>query len=146
MTPSTTSTSILRYASGITVELRSGEKTGGVRFNGTDGWIYVSRETLAANPKSVLDSRIGPDELHLVPLGERTSHMGNWLDCVRKNDPKALNTPVETGHRSATVCHLANLAMDLGRTLNWDPEREQFIDDAAADRERWRPGRAPWRV
>ena len=78
--------------------------------------------------------------------GERTTHMGNWLDCVRTNNPKALNTPVETGHRSATVCHLANLAMELGRPLKWDPDKEQFVDDAQPDRDRWRPGRAPWNV
>jgi predicted dehydrogenase len=105
------------YANGLTVEMRSGDKTGGVRIEGSDGWVYVSRETLDANPKSILDSRIGPDELQLVPRGPRTTHMGNWLDCVRTNNPNALNVPVETGHRSATVCHLANLAMELGRPL-----------------------------
>jgi myo-inositol 2-dehydrogenase/D-chiro-inositol 1-dehydrogenase len=134
------------YANGLTVEMRSGDKTGGVRIVGSDGWVYVSRETLDADPKSILDSRIGPNEWHLVPRGPRTTHMGNWLDCVRTNNPKALNVPVETGHRSATVCHLANLAMELGRPLKWDPEKEHFVDDAQANRHRWRPGRAPWNV
>jgi len=131
------------YAGGVKVTLRSGGN--GVRFEGTEGWIFVSRSKLEAGPKSVLTSRIGPDEIHLAPEGGGT-HMGIWLDCIRARNPKALNAPVEIGHRSATVCHLANIAMELGRKLKWDPVEEQFVGDDEANRHLWRPMRQPWRL
>lgn len=140
----------LTYANGVRVELRSGGKekrTGGVWLMGSEGWIHVTREGIGANPASLLTSRIGPDEIHLAPPpGGATTHMGIWLDCVRRQNPKDLNAPVEVGHRSATVCHLANIAMELGRKLNWDPVAEQFIDDDEANRMTGRPMREPWRV
>ncbi len=133
-----------RYANGVKVALRSAGN--GVRFEGTEGWIFVSRSRLDAEPKSVLTSRIGPDEIHLAPKGRATTHMGLWLDCIRTRNAKALNAPVEVGHRSATVCHLANIAMKLGRKLKWDPDGEQFVDDDEANRMTWRPLRDPWRI
>ena len=135
------------YASGVKVELRSGGtemKTGGVRLQGTEGWIHVTREGINADPASLLESRIGPDEIHLAPEDRHSTHMGNWLDCVRTGNASKLNVPVEVGHRSATVCHLANIAMDLGRKLNWDPAKEEFVDDDQANLIRWRPMRQPW--
>jgi hypothetical protein len=72
--------------------------------------------------------------------------MGVWLDCIRQRNPKGLNVPAEVGHRSATVCHLANIAMELGRELKWDAAQEQFIDDQQANRHLWRPMRPPWRL
>jgi len=138
-----------KYAGGVTVELRSGGKevkTGGVRFEGTEGWIWVARDGWDAEPKSVLTSRIGPDEIHLAPADRSGTHMGNWLDCVRKRNARGLNVPVEVGHRSATVCHLANIVMELERPLKWDPAKEQFVDDDEANRMTWRPMREPWQI
>ena len=132
------------YADGVKVELRSGGN--GVRFEGTEGSIFVSRSKLDAEPKSVLNSRIGPDEIHLAPMLEGRTHMGLWLDCVRTRNSKSLNAPVEVGHRSATVCHLTNIAMELERKLKWDPETEQFLDDDQANRMTWRPMRDPWQI
>jgi predicted dehydrogenase len=132
------------YAGGVTVELRSGGN--GVRFEGPEGWIYVSRSELKAEPESLLTSRIGPDEIHLAPEGGGGTHMGIWLESIRTRSPKLLNAPVEVGHRSATVCHLANIAMELGRPLKWDPIREQFVEDDQANRHLWRPMREPWRI
>jgi len=129
------------YAGGVRVELRS--EGNGVRFIGSEGWVYVDRSKLDAEPKSLLSSRIGPDEVHLGPPGGGT-HMGIWLDCVRSRDVRRLNVPAEVGHRSATVCHLANIAMALGRRLSWDPLREQFVDDDEANRMTRRPMREPW--
>ena len=138
-----------RYANSVTVQLRSGDrkvKTGGVRFVGTEGSIWVSRDGMDADPKSLLTSRIGPDEIHLAPADRSGTHMGNWLDCVRKRSGRGLNVPVEVGHRSATVCHLANIAMQLDRPLKWDPAKEQFLGDDEANRMTWRPMREPWRI
>ncbi len=131
------------YAGGVKVELRSGGN--GVRFEGSEGWIYVSRSQLEAEPRSVLTSRIGPDEIRLGPENGGT-HMGIWLDCIRSRRPAGLNVPAEIGHRSATVCHLANIVMELGRKLTWDPAEERFVDDETANRMTWRPARAPWEI
>ncbi len=137
-----------RYAGDVTVELRSlaGSGSGGVRFQGTEGWIFVGRDGMDAQPKSLLTARIGPNDLHLAPPQQAGSHMGIWLDCVRAKSAKGLNVPVEVGHRSATVCHLANIAMELGRELKWDPAAEQFVDDDQANRMTYRPARQPWRL
>jgi predicted dehydrogenase len=137
------------YANGVKVRLESGTedvKTGGVRFEGTKGWVYVSREQLDAEPKSLVTARIGPDEIHLAPESEAGTHMGIWLDCIRKRNPKGINVTAEIGHRSATVCHLANISMELGRPLKWDPAAEQFVDDDDANRLTWRPMRQPWQI
>ena len=138
----------LKYENGVPVELRSGGtevKSGGLRFEGTEGWIEVSRSKLDAEPKSLLTSRIGPDEIHLAPEGGGT-HMGIWLDAIRARNPKGVNVPAEVGHRSATICHLANMVMELGRDLKWDPVAEEFLDDDHANRLRRRPMREPWRI
>ncbi len=139
----------MKYANGVPVELRSGGKevkTGGVRFEGTEGWIFVSRDGMQTEPASLRTTRIGPNEIHLASPNRSNTHMGNWLDCVRKRSGRGLNVPAETGHRSATVCHLANLCMELERPLKWDPVKEEYIGDDEANRTRSRPARQPWRV
>jgi predicted dehydrogenase len=134
------------YANDATVQLRTErfEGTGGIRFEGTEGTIYVSRSRLVTEPASILTSRIGPNEIRLAPPGAPATHMGLWLNCVRTRNAKGVNVPVEVGHRSATICHLANIAMELKRELRWDPVREAFIDDDVANQMRVRPPRAPW--
>ena len=134
------------YEGGVTVQLRSGGN--GVRFEGSEGWVFVSRAKLEAEPKSVLTSTIGPEEIHLArgPHGAGGTHMEIWLECVRQRNARGLNVPVEVGHRSATVCHLANIAMMLQRPLRWDPVRERFAHDDEANRLRHRPMREPWRI
>ncbi|OHB71182.1 MAG: hypothetical protein A2V70_14040 [Planctomycetes bacterium RBG_13_63_9] len=137
------------YPGGVRIELRTGGKdvdSGSVRFEGSEGWVHVSRDKLDASPKSLLTSRIGPDEIHLGPTGGGRTHMGIWLDCIRTRKITALNAPVEIGHRSATVCHLANIVMELGRKLQWDPNTEQFIDDDEANRMTHRPTRQRWNL
>jgi len=139
------------YGNGVVLRLRSFDpgpkiKTGYVQFEGTEGWVRVSREAIDAEPKSLLTSRIGPDEIHLSPAGEGSTHMGIWLDCVRSGSGKNLNVPVEVGHRSATLCHLANMSMELRRVLHWDPAAEEFADDDEANRQRQRPRRQPLQV
>ena len=127
------------YANGV--KLVASTKGGGVRFEGTEGWIYVNRGRLDASPKSLLSSVIGPNEIHLY---ESRSHKRNFLDCIKtRSEPIA---PAEIGHRSATVCHLGNVAMQLQRKVRWDPARERFVDDPEADRLIARPMRPPWRL
>jgi len=136
-----------RYENGVQVQLRSTQEggTGWVRFEGTEGWVQVSREGIDAEPKSLLASR-AVGGVQVVPEPLAGSHMGIWLECIRQRKPESLNVPIEVGHRSATMCHLANIAMELRRPLEWNPDTEEFAGDDMADRMRWRPMRAPWGI
>jgi predicted dehydrogenase len=112
----------------------------GVTFQGTSGSIYVDRGKLEAEPKSLLDSKIGSDGIHLYTSND---HFRNFIECVISREPTA--APVEVAHRSITICHLGNIAMRLNRdTLRWDPRTEQIIDDHEATQMLSRPYRAPW--
>ena len=76
--------------------------------------------------------------------GPATGLPENFLHCVRtRGEPAA---PVEVGHRAATVCHLGNVAMMLGRKVNWDPVAGRFVNDPEADRMLSRAMRAPWHL
>ena len=124
------------YADGVELTCMTGGQ--GVRFEGTDGWVFVNREIIEAGPASLVQERIGPDEIHLY---ESRDHKQNFLDCIRlRKKPIA---DVEIGHRSATLCHLGNIAMLRGSTLRWNPDREEFKGDDAANRMRSRPMRLP---
>ena len=58
-------------------------------------------------------------------------HLRNWIDCIKSRATP--NAPIEVGHRSVTVCHLANISRDLGRKIRWDPRTETFPDDEEAN-------------
>lgn len=131
------------YQNGVRLELRSGDN--GVRFEGSEGWIYVDRSKLEMEPAALATAQIGPGEIHLGPESPAGTHMGIWLDAIRRRNPKLVNAPVEVGHRSATLCHLANIAMELRRPLRWDPAAEEFLGDEEANRLLVRSPREPWR-
>ena len=106
------------YADGIIME------HGGMiddRFEGTDGWIEVSRAHLRASDPAILDEVTSSGELEL-PRAE--SHISNWLDSIRHGTPTIADA--ETGHRTATICQLANIGYQIGRPLQWDPVSERF--------------------
>jgi myo-inositol 2-dehydrogenase/D-chiro-inositol 1-dehydrogenase len=130
------------YANGVKVFCTDNKKNKqGVVFEGTEGWVYVRRGFIDANPKSLLNSTIGPDEIHLY---KSNNHKANFLECIKSRAETI--APVEIGHRSCTVCLLGEIAMRLGRKLKWDPDTEQFIGDEQANRMLWRPMRSPWQI
>jgi predicted dehydrogenase len=128
------------YRNGVTLMI-SDKLRGGVTFEGTEGWAWANRGQCDAEPKSILTSKIGPNEIHLY---ESHDHYRNFIDCViSRKEPVA---PVETAHRSITICHLGNIAMRLGRkSLKWDPAKEQIIGDEEAAKMLSRTYRAPWK-
>jgi predicted dehydrogenase len=126
------------YANGVELLCRSSGENG-VTFEGTEGSIVVSRERIGAEPGEILFNEPGTGK---VKLYESSDHRGNWVDCVRSR--KRPISDVEIGHRSATVCHLANIALRLDRKLNWDPKTERFVSDDDANRLLSRPMRAPY--
>jgi predicted dehydrogenase len=143
------------YANGVRM-IVSGEFPNGVRFEGTHGWIFVSRgnetvtasdpvaklkdpQALAASDPKILSSVIGPNEIHL-PISKE--HHGNWLDSIRsRQQPIA---PVEVAHRSCSACLLHHIAMKTGRKLSWDPINERFKNDDEANSMLSRPQRWPY--
>ncbi|NOY81995.1 MAG: Gfo/Idh/MocA family oxidoreductase [Kiritimatiellaeota bacterium] len=127
-----------RYSSGTRLICSTGG--GGVVFEGNRGALRVDRGRLTADPPSLLKEVIGPGEIRLY---ESRNHFANFLECVRTRRPPICDA--EIGHRSATMCHLGNIAMLLGRKLKWDPTREEFPDDDEANRLRSRVPRPPWR-
>jgi len=127
------------YANGIRMIVGKNCKSG-VRFEGSEGWVTALGRK-EAEPKSLLSSVIGADEIHLI---KSDNHKQNFIDCVKsRREPIA---PVEVGHRSASVCILGYIAMKLGHKLKWDPKQETFLNDEPANRMLSRPLRSPWRL
>lgn len=143
----------VRFANGVELIQESDEKNGGTRFEGTKGWVHFTYRDVKTSPDSLKTSTIGPNEIHLpTPVkytddGHRdhyADHVRNFLDCIKtREDPIE---PVEVGHRTATLCHLGNIALRLNRTLKWDPDTERFPDDADANQMMSRPQRKTWRT
>jgi hypothetical protein len=143
------------YADGVRM-IVSGEFPNGIKFEGTEGWVFVSRgaervtasdpvaklkdaSALSASDPKIITSTIGPTEIHL-PVS--TDHHGNWLEAVRsRQQPIA---PVEVAHRSCSACLLHHIAMKTKRTLHWDPLRERFKNDDEANAMLARPQRSPY--
>ena len=130
------------YANGVKLICAENTKNKqGILFEGTDGWVYVKRRVIDAQPKSLLTSQISPTEIRLY---KSNNHKQNFLESIKSRSQPA--APVEIGHRSNTVCVLGYIAMLLGRKLKWDPRKERFINDQEANRMLARPMRSPWNL
>lgn len=128
------------YANGVKLIISDKER-GGVTFEGSDGWVWSTRGRHEASSKAILNSVIGPNEVHLY---RSDNHYRNFIDCViSRQDPIA---PVEIAHRSITIAHLGNIAMLMGRDIEWDPDTEQILHDEEASRYLDRSMRSPWHV
>jgi predicted dehydrogenase len=130
------------YADGVKMIVKSGNPS--LRFEGNDGWIgnVGWRAPLQAEPKSILDSKIGPNENHLYTC--KAGEQRNFLDCVKTR--KDCYFPPEIGQRCFTIAHIGNISMLLGRKLKWNPKMEQFINDEQANRMLSRSMRSPWHL
>lgn len=145
------------YENGVRMVV-SNELPNGIKFEGTDGWVFVSRGDAAvtssdpsakqqaskaldaSNPK-LLTTEIGANEIHL-PVSKE--HHGNWLESIVAN--KEPIAPAEVGHRSCSACLLHHAAMKLNRKLYWDPKKEQFKNDAEANKLLSRPQRKAYAI
>jgi predicted dehydrogenase len=131
-----------RYANGVIMTCKPGNPS--IKFIGTEGWVGNEgwRGKAQASSDKILNSVIGPQEIHLYtnPEGEHD----DFLKCVKsRKDPYF---PVDVGHRVSSVCHLANIAIKLGRKLKWDPKAERFGNDEQANAMLSRPMRSPWKL
>ncbi len=133
----------MRYANGAVMEFKDGPNKSGVRFVGEDGSITVTRGSLDADPPGLIETPLEDPE---VQLYHSTNHHQDWLDCIRERRDPVAN--VEVGHRTATVCHLANIARwvseitrETGEVLEWNPEEERFANSSWANHYLDRPRR-----
>ncbi len=132
-----------KYANGVTMTVANNKQLlQGAKWYGENGkWIYVNRGKLEANPASVLDEVIGPDEIRLY---ESRDHTQNFLDCMKTR--KETVAPAEIGHRSISVGLLGEIAMLTESKLRWNPEKEIFLNNEKATRLLSRPMRSPWHL
>lgn len=132
-----------RYRDDVEVVIAGGypEVRSGIRWRGDAGWVWVERGGLDADPKILLDERLGPDELQWPPT---PGHHREFLDCVRnRRTPVA---PAEVAHRSASLGHLGQIALTLGRPIRWNPDTEMILGDPTAARLLGGAFREPWRL
>ena len=114
------------YGNGIEMVHEEFGRGWGVEFVGSEGVLRVSRSFLEADPAKILDAEI-PD--NGIKLYRSINHYQDWLDCIKSRKQPICD--VETGHRSSTVCNIANIGYWLGKDLNWDPVKEKFDDNDA---------------
>ncbi|MCF6286710.1 MAG: gfo/Idh/MocA family oxidoreductase, partial [Candidatus Hydrogenedentes bacterium] len=126
-----------RYANGVELVCKTGRF--GMTFEGTEGTIYVDRKQIVTLPDELKKEKIGDDEIHLY---ESSNHYRNFIDCVKSREKAICDE--EVGHRSSTVCNLGNIAMRLGRKLDWDPKAERFVNDDEANQYLGRDIRGDW--
>jgi hypothetical protein len=100
----------------------------GIRFEGTDGWLWVNRTQIEASERELLTTPL-PDDAERLYFSN--NHMQNFFECAAsRKDPIC---PVEVGHQSASVCHLGTISLRTGKTLHWDYKRERFTGAHAAE-------------
>ncbi len=127
-----------RYPGDTIMELADGPM-GGAIFYGENGTLTIDRGRCTSDPEELAETAV-----RNKPPGFRDHHLKNWLDCVKSREKPIAD--VEIGHRSATVCHLGNIARMLGRKLKWDPVKEVFPDDPEANQHLDRARRKPWEL
>jgi hypothetical protein len=113
----------------------------GIRFEGTDGWIWVNRDEIKASDPELLRKPLPADAVRLYASKD---HMGNFFDCVRSRELPICD--VETGHRSANMCHLGAISLRTGHNLTWDYKTEKFTGEHSAEANKYlvREMRAPY--
>lgn len=143
------------YPNGVEMEV-NGEYPNGIRFEGTEGWIFVTRgnvqvtdsdpsgaaskdSPLQASDPAILSSEIGPDEVHLYKSPEQHR---NWLDCIKSRELTI--SPAEVAHRSCSACLIFHIAMKIPGKLYWDPDTERFKNNDVANQMLARHQRYPY--
>jgi predicted dehydrogenase len=132
---------VFEYANGVPVHCMS-DGENGVHFQGEDGWIFVSRGAIKASDPKIISEPLGADAKRLLAS---PNHMRNFLENIKSRGRCCAD--VEIGHRSATVCHLGNIALRfaMGKPLTWDPKSEKF-SDTAMNQHVSREMRGPWKL
>lgn len=145
----------MQYANGVNMIIDNNFPNG-VRFEGDDGWIFVTRggakvtasdpdvgssKAFTASDPKILRAELGPDALH---FHKSSDHHLDWLQSIQTRKPASTNP--EQAHRSTSACEIGWIAMKLGRKLRWDPVKEVFLDDDEANALCSREQRAPYGI
>jgi len=134
----------------------SGGYTNGIRYEGSEGWIFVSRgdysatasdpvskekssKALDASDPAILSSVIQENEIHLYKSEEQHK---NWLDCIKSREQPI--SPAEVAHRACSACLVSHIAMKLPEKLLWSPKEERFLNSDEANQMLSRTQRGPW--
>lgn len=128
------------YPGDVQVHVNIGDN--GVLFEGDKSRVYVNRGRITGKPVEELDEN--PLPIDAIKLHASDDHMGDFVNSVRTRSQPV--SDVVSQHRSVSACHLANISMRLGRKLNWDAAKEQFVDDSEANAMLSRPQREPYRI
>lgn len=116
----------MKYADGTIVRFEREEGVlWGAVFIGDKGKIEINRGRVAGNPAELVA------EAPASSGGNAEPHLQNWLDCIKTRERPIAD--VAAGHRAVNLCHLINICRELGRKIHWDPNREQFVNDPAAN-------------
>lgn len=131
----------MRYAGGAVMNHVDWGENNAVQFIGTEGKIEVSRDFYRSDIEGLTELELKSSDR---PLYHSENHYQDWVDAI-----KARSLPVsdaETGHRTASVCNIVNIAYTLERPLKWAPAHERFIGDDDANDMLSRPFRSPWKL
>jgi len=117
------------YESGIEMTHASFDRGWAVQFLGSEGKLEVSRSFLETNPKNIAKEKIKDSDMRLY---KSENHYQNFIDCIKSGEKPICD--VEIGHRSASVCNLANIAYGQNTELEWDPVSEIFVGNKEANK------------
>jgi hypothetical protein len=127
----------IQMADGVKMIFTPGSDS--TKFIGPDGWVRIWRGGIDAEPKSLLKSKIGPDDVHLITS---TGQDQNFIDCVKSRQQPV--SPIADSVRSDIISLLCDIAVRTGRKIRWDPKKEVIVGDEEATKMLSRPMRAPW--
>ncbi len=134
-----------QYPNDVKMVVGQGQKDirGGTRFIGEEGEVFTNRGVLEVSDADLKAKLEDANFLSSLPeLYQSTDHHRNFVECVRTRELPICD--VEIGHRTATACHLGNMAIRLGRKIRWDASQERILEDAEAQGMCERPYRKPW--
>jgi predicted dehydrogenase len=132
---------IYQYANGVQMIHQPEEGKNYCHFFGSEGEVYVQRGLIRTTPEGLKEKtfRTGDYKIYVS-----TDHYQDFLNSIKTRQRPICD--VETGHRTATVCNIGNIAYALGRPLEWDPEKERFRGDREANKLLKRKMKKEWRV
>ena len=130
-----------KYKNNIIMTHEKWEWNNAVMFTGTEGEIRIGRGKLETTPASVKTLIIDSTKKHVY---KSENHYKDFLNAMRTRTKPICD--VETGHRTATVCNIGNIAYQLKRPLKWNPKKEKFKKDAEANALLGRPMLNEWAI
>jgi predicted dehydrogenase len=131
----------MRYASGVVMNHVDWGENNAVQFIGTEGTIEISRGFYRSDIEGLTEMELKSSD---TALYHSENHYQDWIDAIKTRTRPV--SDVETGHRTASLCNIVNIAYSLERPLRWSPAHERFIDDEDANRMLTRPFRGQWDV